>query len=214
MNTTVVIVAHDGYAHYLSDALKSVRQQTVSCKCVVVNNGCSKAVTDVVSGFEETFMLSTRGCRLSQAANSGVAVAKTQFVMRLDADDWMDPHIVEEMERVLLESDIYHAVYCDYWASKAASECVFCLDPLMQPRIEHACGVLMRKSVFSGLGGYDTSLDFQEAFDLWQRFRQKGYLEYRIAVPLYFYRRGHESMSCNPKRTEVRQQLEAKHGGA
>jgi hypothetical protein len=71
---------------------------------------------------------------------------------------------------------------------------------------------MFRRTAWEDLGGYDESLDYQESFDFWQRFKREHKRSKHLALPLYFYRQHEGSMSTNPERDRVRQQLEVKYG--
>lgn len=135
--------------------------------------------------------------------------------MRLDADDFIDSSMIDTLTDYLDTHPDVHAVWCDYMlANEVPRETftTFYLQPYPQDTLEHPCGVMIRKSVFNALGGYDETLDYQEGYDFWCRFKQAGYIAERLPQPLYFYRRGHQSMSTNPARAAVRARLERYYG--
>ena len=75
---SVIVVVHPEYLPFLPTALNSLKTQSLSHELVVVANGCSIDVDGVHSVSE---------CNLSRAANSGIAKASGEYIVRLDADD-------------------------------------------------------------------------------------------------------------------------------
>lgn len=204
---SVVVVVHPQYLNYLPNALNSLKTQSLNHELVLVCNGCS-------IDHPNSHSISSRS--LSRAANYGIRHATGEYIVRLDADDWIDSSLLTTETQILDENPEIDAVWCDYMTAVQHSVGdgfeTFLLDQLPQYSLEHACGVMFRKSVWEDLGGYDEDLDYQEAFDFWCRFEVAGYHAQRLEVPLYLYRRGHGSMSTNPERGEVRKSLEIKYG--
>ena len=170
-------------------------------------NGCS---------IDHPGAISTPECNLSRACNIGISASHGDYIVRLDADDWLDAELLKAEAEHLDNSPHLDCVWCDYLTAQKRTEGedfeVFLLSHLPQENLEHACGAMFRKSVWEDLGGYDEDLEYQEAFDFWCRFEQHGYQAARIERPMYLYRRGHQSMSTNPERDEVRKMLEDKYG--
>ena len=205
---SVIVVVHPQYLNYLPTALESLKSQSLNHEIILVANGCS---------VDHPQAINCSGRSLSQAANLGIGEASGNYIVRLDADDWIDSSLLEQEAQILDDNPDIDCVWCDYMTAQSHSQGegfeTFLLDQLPQHSLEHACGVMFRKSVWEELGGYDEELDYQESFDFWCRFQIEGYQAQRIERPMYMYRRGHNSMSTNPERDEVRRRLEEKYHG-
>ena len=202
---SVIIVVHQEYLKYLPKALSALTSQTLNdFETIIVANGCE---------YEDA--IETFPCTLAEACNIGISQAQGEYIVRLDADDWLDQELLEVEYNYLEANPSLDAVWCDYIAareiSKSESHTTHSLSYHPNPNLEHACGVMFRRSAWEELDGYDEDLKYQESFDFWSRFNKK-YKAGRIQRPLYIYRRGHESMSANPERLEVRRRLEVKYG--
>ena len=193
---SVIVVTHDAYADYLPRALTSLKQQSVSdYEVIVVEN---------------------TGQNLSKGANRGIRQAKGKYIVRVDADDWVDGELLELEANYLDEHKEIDCIWCDYlltdFVVKHEAGSVFHVEPSPQYTLEHACGAMFRKSVWRKLGGYDDSLRYQEAYDFWARFNKSGYQAKRLEVPMYYYYRHAGSMSTNTQeRAQVRAELDRKH---
>lgn len=201
---SVVMVVHEAYLPYLNTAINHLKSQSPH-ELILVANGCSLDIP----------CISIRNSRLSHACNVGIEAATGEYIVRLDADDWIDSNLIQTEESFLDAHPEVDCVWCDYINAHEHKKTddfeVFMLEFNPQFELEHACGAMFRKSVWRDLGGYDEELEYQEAFDFWARFSRAGYRAERIEVPMYLYRRGHESMSTNPERDAVRKQLEDKY---
>ncbi len=186
---SVIMVYHANYGTLMETALKSLRSQTHSPEVVLVRGD---------------------GQRLARSSNQGCMAATGKYLVRIDSDDWVEPDLIESEAAYLDAHPGVDCVWCDFIESRELSPGVFALDITPQEEIEHACGAMFRREVWEALR-YDESLDYQEGYDFWCRFKQAGYVGHRMSLPAYYYRRHGGSMSTNPARQAVRERLERKY---
>ena len=152
---------------------------------------------------------------LAKACNDAIARSHGEYIVRLDADDWIDPQLLYLEADYLDTSPQVDCVWCDYWKThpkKGEGFETHYLEHSPQTDLEHACGAMYRKEVWELLDGYDQDLEFQESFDFWLRFKKAGFIAERIEQPLYYYRQHPGSMSTNTEeRNRVRQEILEKH---
>jgi Glycosyl transferase family 2 len=205
--TSVILVVHQSYLMYLPTALRSLQTQLSNHELIIVGNGCQVDMAEAIS-IPQT--------NLATACNVGIAKATGKYIVRLDADDWIDSDLVRQEEAYLDAHPEVDAVWCDYVEARQVpsdADCdIYLLEHSPQPVLEHACGAMYRKAVWQALGGYDESLPFQEGYDFWQRFYNAGYIADHLNLPMYIYRKGHSSMSASPEREKVRKMLDDKYG--
>lgn len=88
-------------AEYLSDALRSVRAQTVEpLEVIVVDDGSSEEIGGIVADWACSFTCDLRYFRvtnrgLPNARNVALMHARGTAFLPLDADDWIDPRYIE-----------------------------------------------------------------------------------------------------------------------
>lgn len=186
---SVIMVYHRKYENLMVQALKSLQSQTRSPEVVLVRGD---------------------GIRLARSSNLGCAASTGEYLVRIDADDWVEPDMIEQEAHYLDQHPKADCVWCDFIESREIAPNVFALDVTPQETLEHACGAMMRRSVWESLR-YDESLDYQEGYDFWCRFKQAGYKGHRLSLPAYYYRKHQGSMSTNPERDRIRHELESKY---
>lgn len=96
---SIVIAAYAGSAHdavLLEETLRTVAAQTCQdYECIVVDDGSPIDLRAVVSASPRTTLLRQANAGCATARNSGLAVSRGQFVVILDADDYLLPEALE-----------------------------------------------------------------------------------------------------------------------
>lgn len=208
MKVSIIIPAHNA-AGTLAETLESVVKQTFrNWEAIVVDNGSNDGTHAVATVFAEkdprVRIVSELQKGVCVARNTGIKMARFDWLLFLDADDWLLPHHLERMTNVLAANPNLGGVHCG-WIHIApdgsqlcdgfckeegdlfnlfASTCLFAI---------HAC--IIRRSIVTSLGGFDTSLVTCEDWDLWQRIARTGVRFGAVHEALSFYRMRHGSAS-------------------
>ncbi|MGH9022861.1 MAG: glycosyltransferase [Acidimicrobiia bacterium] len=204
---SIVVPARDA-AGTVADALESLVSQTLSeWEAIVVDDGSTDDTAEVVARLAKTdsrihLARHTRGRGTGAARNTGLGLARGEWLVFLDADDELAP---DHLERMLAgatpEVDV---AYCP-WARLAPDGTVGPEYPPLGPFdafetlgrhcpfAVHSC--LVRRSAIDAVGGFDTSLEACEDWDLWQRVARSGarFREVPGVVALYRTRPGSAS---------------------
>lgn len=203
---SVIITAHN-YGRFLTQCIDSVLAQTFQdFEAIVVNDGSTDNTTEVLEAYAHRprlHILPLPGVGLAAACNAGIRVSCGQFVIRLDADDFLDPHALMVMREVLTSRPKIGLVYPDYYTVDERGRF---LGYVPVPRVQEgarlldvnplAGGALYRRSCFDELGGYNEALRYQEDYDFWLRFIER-FQAYGVGLPLLSYRQHGSSMSKN-----------------
>lgn len=120
-NTVIVsvIITNYNYAHFLADALESVRQQTFSnWECLIIDDGStdnSKEIAEIFTRQDKRFRyIYQYNQGLAASRNNGMLIAKGQYYQFLDADDKICKHKLSEQVKFLGEHKDVDIVYGDY----------------------------------------------------------------------------------------------------
>src|SRR5690349_15672533 len=90
--TVGVVITTYNHAHFLGEALDSVRAQTRAADAiVVVDDGSDDNPGEVVSRFRGVRCLRQQRRGLAAARNAGLTALNTRYVIFLDADDRLEP---------------------------------------------------------------------------------------------------------------------------
>ncbi|MCF6202418.1 MAG: glycosyltransferase [Methylococcaceae bacterium] len=185
MNLITILIPTFNRRILLERALNSVYKQTYSnFEVIVVDDGSTDGTEKMIRDlFPMVKYLSQSNCGVSSARNKGIASAKGEWLAFLDSDDeWLPEKLSKQMSLLKSKPDYKICHTEEQWVRngikvnqmkkhKKAGGWIFlqCL-PLcaMSPS-----SIIIHHSIFSELGGFDTSLPACEDYDMWLRITAK-----------------------------------------
>lgn len=178
-----IIVPCYNQAQYLDEALQSVLDQSYqNWECVIVNDGSADYTAAVAKQWVEKDIrfvyLKKENGGLSSARNFGIAYAKGEFILPLDADDKIAANYVALAVQSFQEDPSLKVVYCK--AGKFGKEFglwqlpSFSLNNLSRKNLIF-CSAFFRKIDWELVGGYDTNMVFGwEDWEFWIAILKNG----------------------------------------
>lgn len=189
---SIVIPCH-GYGRYLPEAIESALEQTYpNVEVVVVNDGSSDDTAEIVRRYPVR-SVSQAQAGVCVAADRGIAASRGTFVMRLDADDVLEPTYVTETLRALQSHPEVDFAYTDVvhfgaWHARSSVP-EFSPETLAERNYVHV-SALMRRAAYERAGGYRPEMSWShcEDWDLWLTFAELGMRGVLVPKPLLRYR--------------------------
>lgn len=198
---------------YLAECIDSVLAQTYrSIEIIVVDDGSTDGSAEILSGYgDRVTLVRQRNAGASTARNRGAAHAKGEFLAFLDSDDAWDATKLEKQVALLNMHTKAVATYCDHRTIDAQGAVIGSTEALECPRssgriaedlirgvrIKSPTLVMVRRSAFDELGGFDPTLRYAEDHDLFIRLAVMGPVLYQIET-LASYRVHEASLSFAP----------------
>jgi glycosyltransferase involved in cell wall biosynthesis len=185
-----LIVPIHGDAIYLLETLESIKNITFdSFEVIFVFDRASENVQLLVRNFCENMKnvksIFTNGFGISNALNSGIAVSRSEFIARLDADDIILPNRIERQYSFLAGNPRFVLVGTQMTLFKSVGK--ESIRRTTYPvhnraikavlKMKNCIGhptVMFRKSIFYSAGQYRTYFNGAEDFDLWTRMSKLG----------------------------------------
>jgi glycosyltransferase involved in cell wall biosynthesis len=201
MTKVSIIITNYNYGSLLGRCIRSCLDQSLAksdYEIILVDDGSTDESVSVAEGYSEyikIFPIKHHG--VAYASNYGIRKAIYPFVIRVDADDYINSNTLLFMSEVLKWNHEVGFVYCDHLVvdnDEKTVERVYLntLDKLFR----HGAGVMFRKAYLEALGLYDMKLKNAEDFDLLSRYL-KNFDGYYLKLPLYRYYKHSGSLSSD-----------------
>lgn len=225
---TVYLVNHN-YGRFAKQAVESVLAQTFQdFELLIIDDGSTDNSRQVLSEYEGhpkvvTIFQHNKGLNVTN--NIALRSARGRYIMRLDADDWLDEHALQVLSGVLDREPDVGLVFPDYYTVDIEGRVLEMVrrhdfdDVTLLDQPAHGACTMARRDLLREIGGYDESFRCQDGYDIWLRFVQK-YEVKNVNLPLFFYRQHGLSLTRNENRildTRARiieKQIAAGDGGA
>jgi len=192
-----IVISTYNRLNFLKRAIKSALQQTVECEIVVVDDCSSDATSSYLEGLQLQRIIyhrNTTNQGHTATANTGIAIASSDWIKFLDDDDYLAPNCLEQMTKAIdLHPD---AVICSCIAAQVdeqeveisrtrslSSESAYFI-----PQADIHYGMLLelvpfgtpvqvacRRDALIQTGGWDSQFELNcDDIDLWIRVSQLG----------------------------------------
>lgn len=206
--STSIIITNYNNAPYVGRAIRSCLKQTEKAEIIVVDDCSTDNSAEVLYGYGDKIkrVMLSENVGVAGASNEGIKAASGDYIMRVDADDYINAHMVEIFSQVLEWNKGIGFVYGDLLKVTNREEVIerVNLDTLDAVK-RHGAGILFRKSYLEAIGLYDAKLRNAEDHDLIQRYI-KNWDGFHLPLPLYRYRQHDNNMT---KDEEERKKWEA-----
>tara|TARA_B100000780_G_scaffold273706_1_gene237634 strand:+ start:87 stop:740 length:654 start_codon:yes stop_codon:yes gene_type:complete len=202
IEVTVIIPLYNA-EKYIGRCLRSILSQSLvrnSYEIIVINDGSNDNSLKMIDVFksEITLINSPKNEGLPASLNKGILKAKSKYIVRLDADDYVH---VDYLNILLLAMNSNHSIdsfCCDYVLVDDNEKIIDFKNAITDPI---GCGIMFRMEHLISIGLYDTGMRLNEEKELMLRFFKKYNIE-RIPIPLYRYRKHETNITLNKNQME------------
>jgi hypothetical protein len=185
-----IVIPVYNYERFVGQAIRTALAQAYAgeLEVLVVDDGSTDGTPGIVAAFAPKITCHRKNnAGLSAARNTGMELARHEWVLFLDADDELEPQAVAELVQAQLNSDRKAVVVGSLgrmidangdWLSPASSQVggkvgTFTAHDFVL-RNRFAPIVLANRKVLLSLGGFDPALKASEDRDMWIRAATAG----------------------------------------
>jgi hypothetical protein len=221
-NVTVIIPCYND-GQYILQALQSIYNQTVLPeKIIIVDDGSGIETKGILASIQHSLVqiVYQENQGVSVARNKAIALAQTDFIVNLDADDYYEAAFIEKALAILNMQPTVGVIssYCRTFNDKGTIEIVKPIGGIITDFIVINSGrasAMFRKSCWTQVGGYDERMiEGYEDWELWIGITKNGWAMDIIREVLSHYRVKNESRDHTAIKEhdfELRQYIMNKH---
>lgn len=201
MKETTVLIPIYNSAKFLDRCIRSVISQINydNFDVVCVNDGSTDESARILEQYKDRVVIleNLKNEGLPFSLNKGIKASVSQFIVRVDADDYVSRDFLSLLTLTLKSNPEIAAVACDYELFSDNLSTIIknsSLDPI-------ACGIMFRRDVLIDVGLYDEEFRIHEEKEFMTRYLEKYTVE-RLPIPLYRYRQHDNNMTKNSTLSE------------
>lgn len=202
-----VIIPSYNYGHFLPDAIDSVLKQQEDgpeLEIIVVDDGSADNTSEVANSYGPPVRyIFQENQGLSAARNTGIRNAEGSYLLFLDADDLLGPHVLQKhLDNFSANPDLDLSVSLCVCTGRSSDPAT--IWPLKAAHLDmHICHsnispvhtFMMRASVAREVGFFDSGLKACEDYDYWLRCVEKGARFGPMPDAFVVYRQHNNSMT-------------------
>lgn len=190
---SVVIPCYNAHK-YIGQTLDSVRAQTYrNIEIIVIDDGSSDPITiDYLDHLEKSIRVVRQANQgLPSARNAGFRLAIGEYVLPLDADDWLEQDAIERL-LMALQDNPQAAFAFAYMSMEGEGEGILAkqynfFEQLFLNQLPYC--LLLRKAAWQQVGGYDELMcDGYEDWEFNIRLGEEALHGVVVPAPLFHYR--------------------------
>lgn len=193
---TVYITNHN-YGRYIKKAIDSVlNQKFKDFELIIIDDGSvdhSRGIIESYRNNPAVKIVYQQNKGLNVSGNIATNLSRGRYIMRLDADDYLDENALLIMTTTMEKDGGISMAYPDYYLVDE-QENVFAHERRhnfqkvsVKDRPAHGACTMIRKNDLIEVGGYYNDLECQDGYDLWTKFVNR-FKVVNINLPLFYYR--------------------------
>jgi len=202
MTNVSIIITNYNNAKYLGRAIRSCLKQTEKAEVIVVDDCSTDESQDILYSFGDKIkrVILTENGGVANASNEGIRSADSEYVMRVDSDDYINENMVAIFSQVLEWNKNLGFVYGDMLKVDQDEKVLERVDiNTLDLLLRHGAGIMFRKSYLEAIGLYNKELRNAEDYDLVKRYIT-NWDGFHLPLPLYRYRQ-HDTNMTNSEET-------------
>lgn len=204
-----VYIPNYNYGEYIENAIKSLFKQTFKeFEIIIIDDGSSDKSFEIINKYINQKEIPLRVIQhknkgLIKSSNIAIKASKGDYIMRLDADDFLKPNALEKLFSLINKDEEIAMVYSDFYTVDKNLKIIRREKKIKLNKGKnfsdipaHGACCLIRKNYLIEANLYDEEFDRQDGYILWLKFIKK-YKIVNLNEPLWYYRQHGDSLSSN-----------------
>jgi CMP-N-acetylneuraminic acid synthetase len=202
-----VYITNYNYGKYIREAIESVLHQTLQeFELLIIDDGSTDNSKEVIEEYAQDNRVSiiyqkNRGLNVTN--NVALKASLGKYIIRLDADDYLERTALETMSKVLESDSELGLIFPNYYIVDSEGNAVseiqrhdFSSEVNLLDQPAHGACTMIRTDFLNEVGGYDENYTCQDGYELWVKFINKFKVT-NINQTLFSYRRHSNNLTNN-----------------
>lgn len=198
------------YASYIEQAVESILHQSIDdWELIIIDDGSSDCSLEVLRKYRDNkkiTIIQQENKGLNVTNNVAIRLARGKYIVRVDADDYVDENFLLVLSNVLEKNPHIGLVFPDWHEIDVEGNIVSTVrrkrigeevEVLDQPA--HGACTMFRRDLLITIGSYSEEFRCQDGYDIWIKFI-KQHRPYNVNIPLFYYRQHQVSLTRDEKR--------------
>ncbi len=194
----------------MQQSIESVLSQTYKdFELIIIDDGSTDNSREIISRYVEhpdvrAIFQENKG--LIATNNVAIRAAKGKYVIRLDADDYLDESALLVLVNTIEESEDLALVFPDYYYVDKDGNVTgqerrhnFQEEVTLLDQPAHGACTIIRRDYLLQVGGYSNEIDCQDGWDVWLKLTEI-YSVGNVNLPLFYYRQHGQNLTSNTER--------------
>ena len=220
-NIITVYITNYNYGKFIKKCVESVLAQSIkNYELIIIDDGSTDESKEILKEYKEyknIKIVFQKNIGLNATNNVAIGLSQGKYILRLDADDYLEKNALETMYNLMEKHSEVAMVFPDYYLIDIDNNIVgqfmrhdFEKDVQLYDQPAHGACTMIKKSVLKEVGGYDEEFKCQDGYDIWLKI-VGNYKIKNINKPLFYYRQHQDSLSKNEEEIlKTRAKIKAK----
>jgi glycosyltransferase involved in cell wall biosynthesis len=203
-----IYITNRNYGKYIDRAIKSVLSQTfMEYELIIVDDASDDNSLKIIKKYRNKklcqLILNRTKKGLIKSSNIAIKAARGDYVIRLDADDYLENNALNILYDKIKNDPNMGLVYSDYFLIDEKDNLISFEKQIISKNITSidykpilAACCLIRKSALFSVNLYDERFNRQDGYDIWFKLIKKFKFAH-VPLPLFYYRRHNINLTKN-----------------
>jgi CMP-N-acetylneuraminic acid synthetase len=205
-----IYITNYNYGKFIKQSIESALNQSLQdFELLIIDDGStdnSKEIIETYRNHSQVTIIYQQNQGLNVTNNIAMRASRGKYIMRLDADDFLDPHALMILSDALERDQELGMVFPDYFLVDEHGNVLnverrnsFKDSVSLMDMPAHGACTMIRKLYLESVGGYDEEFMCQDGYELWIKFSTR-YKVLNVPTPLFYYRQHGKNLTSNEQR--------------
>ena len=204
-----VYVTNYNYGKFIKQSIDSVLAQNLrNFELIIIDDGSTDNSRKTIEKYRNNSKVTivyqeNKGLNITN--NIAIKLSRGKYIVRLDADDYIDENMLTVLSQKLQSDNSIALVFPDYYLVNEAGEIIaeekkHNFDHVtMHDQPAHGACTMIRKDVLIELGGYSEEFTRQDGYELWIKVIKDKKVA-NVNLPLFYYRQHGNNLTNNKEK--------------